>query len=326
MLVSNPSAAGRRTRAAAFAAAVAAATPAFGQFVDFTTFTPAQGIQTTFADPVWETPTAFNDIAVTAGDVAVERENSDASFFYGPSSLETLNKTISGDIYFGTDDDYVGIALGLDAGAGNNPLLNPAADYLLLQWKGADQDFNPVTARLAIHFGHLLGQLFDEIRINGHRRILHLERGAGRKLRFGAGFEREQNRVVLDRGAGHQVIFDVGVERRDRNLTRTMHALGQKHDQGQRQDQEHHPTDQSARRTAHVGRHGPLGFLRRLVSSVGFRHQQASLAINDTNLARGAAGARINCSLDPSFIPSRIPSSRRFVRPSGPIPGPRCPW
>src|SRR5688572_11774716 len=127
----------RVLRMAAMAALVGAA-PVLAERVDFQLFpamadpTLAQGIPTTFVNPVWSTPTEFNGFAVPAGSVARETTNADTTLFYGPTSLTVSNKIISGDIYAGNDDDYIGIAVGVPGDS--NPMLNGAADFLLLQW------------------------------------------------------------------------------------------------------------------------------------------------------------------------------------------------
>ncbi|HEV8379224.1 MAG TPA: hypothetical protein VGP99_10270 [Tepidisphaeraceae bacterium] len=129
----------------AAAAALVGAAPVLAAPVDFQLFPAladpslAQGIPTTFVNPVWSTPTDFNGFTVAAGSLARETTNSDTTLFYGPSSLTLSNKIITGDIYAGNDDDYIGIGLGVPADS--NPMLNPSADFLLLQWKGLSQNF-----------------------------------------------------------------------------------------------------------------------------------------------------------------------------------------
>ncbi|HEV8292376.1 MAG TPA: hypothetical protein VGP94_10650, partial [Tepidisphaeraceae bacterium] len=135
----------RRVVRMAAAAALVSAARIVAAPVDFQTFPAladpslAQGIPTTFTNPVWSTPTDFNGFAVPAGSLARETTNSDTTLFYGPSSLTLSNKIITGDIYAGNDDDYIGIGLGVPADS--NPMLNPSADWLLLQWKGLSQNF-----------------------------------------------------------------------------------------------------------------------------------------------------------------------------------------
>jgi hypothetical protein len=65
--------------------------------------------------------------------------NSDASVnvFYSP--LSPLNKRIAGTITPGTDDDVVGLVFGFEPG---DAQLGSTADYILLDWKGANQNFN----------------------------------------------------------------------------------------------------------------------------------------------------------------------------------------
>ena len=107
--------------------------------VDFTTFTLNRGIPAaTFAAPVWQTPTDYLGVPVELGRVATETTNSDTNFWLGPTTLTLQNKIIRGDIYFGTDDDPVGLGIGMP----QNAMVDGAADYLLLQWKGLTQTFN----------------------------------------------------------------------------------------------------------------------------------------------------------------------------------------
>src|SRR5688572_1270333 len=135
----------RRVLRMAAAAALVGAAPVFAAPVDFQLFpamtdpTLAQGIPTTFVNPVWSTPTIFNGFSVPAGSVARETTNADTTLFYGPSSLTVSNKIITGDIYAGNDDDYIGIGIGVPADS--NPMVNFSADWLLLQWKGLSQGF-----------------------------------------------------------------------------------------------------------------------------------------------------------------------------------------
>jgi hypothetical protein len=107
--------------------------------VDFSTFTTQQGVPAnTFAAPTWQTLGTYNNVAVSPGRVAQANPDSDTTFYLGPSGLTTLNKVITGDVYFGSDDDPVGLAFGMP----QDPFTNTAADYLLLQWKGSTQTFD----------------------------------------------------------------------------------------------------------------------------------------------------------------------------------------
>ena len=114
--------------------------------VDFGTFTTLTGVPAaTLSAPNWQVlgvtpgaPSTYNNIPVAPGRVAQEITNANTTLFLGPSTLTTMNKIITGDIYFGADDDYVGLALGVP----QDPFSNVAADYLLLQWKGATQTFD----------------------------------------------------------------------------------------------------------------------------------------------------------------------------------------
>src|SRR5687768_13338310 len=116
-------------------------TTARGEAVDFTTFTTSQGIPTSFVDPQWSTPDSYNGISVPVGRVARETTNADTTMFVGPSSLDVMNKIITGDLYAGNDDDYIGIAIGVPT-ANGNPMFDATADFLLLQWKGLSQSFD----------------------------------------------------------------------------------------------------------------------------------------------------------------------------------------
>lgn len=96
--------------------------------VDLTTyisesFPPADGF-----------PTAAWGVAATS---ATLNNNADASVLYSPDSA--LNKRFFGRLTPGTDDDVVGFVLGFEPG---DAQLSSAADYLLIDWKGADQNFD----------------------------------------------------------------------------------------------------------------------------------------------------------------------------------------
>ena len=60
---------------------VGAFTPktASAEAVNFTTFTPVQGIPTSFVDAQWSTPDSFNGIAVPLGGIARETTNADTT-------------------------------------------------------------------------------------------------------------------------------------------------------------------------------------------------------------------------------------------------------
>ncbi|MCG8510705.1 MAG: hypothetical protein MI741_15900, partial [Rhodospirillales bacterium] len=76
--------------------------------------------------------------------VARSPGNSTLTMFQAPDTFSVLGKRITGDVYFGSDDDYLGLAFGLNSGDPFTQALNSStpADYLLLQWKGADQNFD----------------------------------------------------------------------------------------------------------------------------------------------------------------------------------------
>src|SRR4051812_27086650 len=144
----------RRRHVMAIASAVAGVTLphalARATAVDFSTFASNQGVQANgFAVPTWTTVGTYNNIAVDAGRVAQVTPDSDTTYFVGPSALTTLNKVITGDVYFGNDDDVVGLAVGMP----QDPFTNTSADYLLLSWKGTTQtvDFHDVPGSSNFH-------------------------------------------------------------------------------------------------------------------------------------------------------------------------------
>jgi hypothetical protein len=96
--------------------------------VDLTTYAPeAFPPAATFPFPAWTvTPTT-----------AFLNNNADATVLYSPDSA--LNKRIFATLTPGTDDDVVGFVLGFEPG---DSAIGSSADYLLLDWKGATQNFN----------------------------------------------------------------------------------------------------------------------------------------------------------------------------------------
>lgn len=72
----------------------------------------------------------------SGGASAGETGNSGATIFYTQESI--LNKRITGTIASGGDDDMIGLVLGFNPG----DTTNPAAEYLLIDWKGVTQAFN----------------------------------------------------------------------------------------------------------------------------------------------------------------------------------------
>jgi hypothetical protein len=147
---SDPRAHRPRLRAAAGALLAAAIAPhAIAAPVDFNTFTLSRGVPAaTFAAPTWQMPSDYLGVPVEPGRVAMETTNSDTNFWLGPSTLTLQNKIIKGDIYFGTDDDPVGLGIGMP----QNAMVTGDADYLLLQWKGVTQTFNYADANPAFPF------------------------------------------------------------------------------------------------------------------------------------------------------------------------------
>ena len=98
---------------------------------DFTTFTveayPSMG---GFPDPMWTlTPTT-----------ATLNNNAYANVLYSPESA--LNKRFVGSLTPGTDDDVVGFVFGFNPGDAANAAFGDTADYILLDWKGVDQEFD----------------------------------------------------------------------------------------------------------------------------------------------------------------------------------------
>ena len=112
--------------AAAVAGAVSAQTS-----VDLTSWTP-ESYQSVagFGSGVWN---------VAAGGASVlQTVNGQPTFFVSP--FNAFNLQLEGQISSsgGGDDDYLGFALGFDPGESTNP----AADYLLVDWKKGTQFFN----------------------------------------------------------------------------------------------------------------------------------------------------------------------------------------
>jgi hypothetical protein len=68
---------------------------------------------------------------------ATHNGNSDQSVLYSPTSA--LNKRYIGQVRPGTDDDVLGFVLGFEPG---DSQIFSSADYLLIDWKGATQNFN----------------------------------------------------------------------------------------------------------------------------------------------------------------------------------------
>jgi hypothetical protein len=90
---------------------------------DFEAFPPSAS----FPAPIWDvTPT-----------MASLGNNSDATVLYSPANV--INKRITGTLTPGTDDDVVGFVLGFEPG---DSVIGSSADYILIDWKGANQNFN----------------------------------------------------------------------------------------------------------------------------------------------------------------------------------------
>jgi hypothetical protein len=124
----------RRGSSRTFVAVMSASTVAFFMAgsasavpVDFTTFTLEAYTPTTFPVPMW---------TVTPSSATIN-PNGDANVLFSPDSA--LNKRFLGRLNAGADDDVVGFVLGFESG---DALLGSSADYLLIDWKGVNQDFN----------------------------------------------------------------------------------------------------------------------------------------------------------------------------------------
>jgi hypothetical protein len=106
--------------------------------VDLTTYTvEAFPPAATFPTPSWT-------IAPTS---ATHNSNADASVLYSPGSA--LNKRFLGRVTPGTDDDVIGFLLGFEPG---DAQIGSSADYLLIDWKGATQNFNFTDADILVPF------------------------------------------------------------------------------------------------------------------------------------------------------------------------------
>jgi hypothetical protein len=107
------------------------ATSALAIAYDFTTFSvdrfPAAGPVSTFPSAVWN---------VTA-TTATHNSNANATILYSPTSA--LNKTITGSLRPGSDDDVVGFVLGYQPG---DAVSGTSSKYLLIDWKGSSQVYD----------------------------------------------------------------------------------------------------------------------------------------------------------------------------------------
>ncbi len=96
--------------------------------VDLTTFgIEAYPPSATFPVPMW---------TITPSTASLNN-NSDATVLYTPTNA--INKKITGTLTPGTDDDVVGFVLGFEPG---DSVIGSSADYILIDWKGANQNFN----------------------------------------------------------------------------------------------------------------------------------------------------------------------------------------
>ncbi|MGL4514403.1 MAG: PEP-CTERM sorting domain-containing protein [Lacipirellulaceae bacterium] len=121
-------------------AAAAAASPSFAQPVDFTTFVNERFVRTNgFPNSLWATTATTAQLDDT--NPFTPSQNAAANILHGTTSI--LNKRIQGRLAPGPDDDVVGFVLGFNPGEatlGSAEAL--AADYLLVDWKGIDQNFD----------------------------------------------------------------------------------------------------------------------------------------------------------------------------------------
>lgn len=103
---------------------------AWGVSYDFTTFSIdrfPRSENPTFVNATWNaTPSSVTHVS-----------NGDASIFYSPTSA--LNKKITGTLTPGSDDDVVGFVLGYQP---SDAVTGSTSKYLLIDWKGASQNFN----------------------------------------------------------------------------------------------------------------------------------------------------------------------------------------
>ena len=110
--------------------------PASAAPVDFTTFTVEHFPE---VDP-GNFPLALWD---TTPSTATLNFDASPNVFYGAESA--MNKRIFGTVTPGSDDDVVGFVLGFDPG---DAQFGSMADYMLVDWKGANQTFNFEDANL----------------------------------------------------------------------------------------------------------------------------------------------------------------------------------
>ncbi|NJK32127.1 MAG: hypothetical protein HC927_06785 [Deltaproteobacteria bacterium] len=96
--------------------------------IDFRTFTAETWPSFTFGAPIWQ----------VSGDgrSVTETRNADVSVFFGNEPIE--GRVIRGTLTPGGDDDLVGIVLGWKPGY----TADANADFILIDWKGASQNFD----------------------------------------------------------------------------------------------------------------------------------------------------------------------------------------
>jgi len=120
-------------RMLALVSAAGMAAPALGQAIDFSTFSEWQGggfypPAATFTPADWQLRDG------TAGAACLG--NANVTIYY--DSIQMDGQRITGLMYPGDDDDLVGFAFGYTS----SDDFNFNADFLILDWKGADQTFN----------------------------------------------------------------------------------------------------------------------------------------------------------------------------------------
>ncbi len=93
----------------------------------------------------------------TANDTVLQSENDDPGVFYDPRG-GAQGRRLSGTITVedGNDDDFVGFVLGYTPGA----ISGENSDFLLIDWKRADQDYGRLGfARAGLAISHVTGAL-----------------------------------------------------------------------------------------------------------------------------------------------------------------------
>jgi hypothetical protein len=123
----------RRPIVLALAGAAGLAAPASAQAIDFSAFSVGQGgglypPADTFFPADWQLRDAAAGVACVG--------NANVSIFY--RALDVDGMRISGQVFPGDDEDLVGFAFGYTSADD----FSPSADYLIMDWKGADQSWD----------------------------------------------------------------------------------------------------------------------------------------------------------------------------------------